>query len=88
MLEVLLLSGNDIGEDGARHLMSALASNNSLKYLGLNGSNLTCRPLAQVLNFCIAPTPSCTLLLTRSAFHDTLRLLIVTVPLLVYSRRP
>lgn len=43
MLEVLLLSGNDrIGEDGARHLMVALAANRSLQFLGLNGSNMTC----------------------------------------------
>jgi hypothetical protein len=41
VLEVLLLAGNDIGEDGARHLMTALAANSSLKFLGLNGSNLT-----------------------------------------------
>lgn len=41
VLEVLLLAGNDIGEDGARHLMTALAANNSLKFLGLSGSNLT-----------------------------------------------
>eukprot|EP00878_Enallax_costatus_P045454 GHUV01054769.1.p1 GENE.GHUV01054769.1~~GHUV01054769.1.p1 ORF type:complete len:115 (-),score=0.22 GHUV01054769.1:155-499(-) len=43
VLEVLLMAGNDIGEDGARHLMTALAANNSLKFLGLNGSNLTGR---------------------------------------------
>lgn len=44
-LEVLLLSGNDrIGEDGARHLMVALAANRSLHFLGLNGSNMTCKP--------------------------------------------
>jgi hypothetical protein len=44
MLEVLLLSGNDrIGEDGARHLMIALAANRGLQFLGLNGSNMTCR---------------------------------------------
>lgn len=43
VLEVLLLSGNDrIGEDGARHLMMALAANRSLQFLGLNGSNMTC----------------------------------------------
>jgi hypothetical protein len=41
VLEVLLLAGNDIGEDGARHLITALAANSSLKFLGLNGSNLT-----------------------------------------------
>lgn len=42
MLEVLLLSGNDrIGEDGARHLMVALAANRSLQFLGLSGSNMT-----------------------------------------------
>jgi hypothetical protein len=45
VLEVLLLSGNDIGEDGARHLMIALAANSSLQYLGLNGSNMTCELL-------------------------------------------
>lgn len=40
---MLLLSGNDrIGEDGARHLMVALAANRSLHFLGLNGSNMTC----------------------------------------------
>lgn len=44
MLEVLLLSGNDsIGEDGARHIMVALAANRSLQFLGLNGSNMTCK---------------------------------------------
>jgi hypothetical protein len=43
MQQVLLLSGNDrIGEDGARHLMVALANNRSLHFLGLNGSNMTC----------------------------------------------
>jgi hypothetical protein len=35
VLEVLLLNGNQIGEDGARHLMHALTINKSLKYLGL-----------------------------------------------------
>jgi hypothetical protein len=41
VLETLLLSGNDVGEAGARHLMSALACNGSLRFLGLSGTNLT-----------------------------------------------
>jgi hypothetical protein len=35
MLEVLLLNGNELGEDGARLLMHALTINQSIKYLGL-----------------------------------------------------
>jgi hypothetical protein len=41
VLEVLLLSGNSIGDAGARHLMVALHANKSLQFLGLQGSNLT-----------------------------------------------
>lgn len=41
VLEVLLLNGNNIGEDGARHLVVALHVNKSLHYLGLQGSNLS-----------------------------------------------
>jgi hypothetical protein len=41
--EALLLSGNErIGEDGARHLMVALALNRRLQVLSLSGGNLTC----------------------------------------------
>jgi len=43
VLEVLLLSGNPVGESGARHLMAALGTNESvsLQFLGLAGSNMT-----------------------------------------------
>lgn len=34
-LEELLLNGNAIGDDGARHLMAALKSNNTLECLSL-----------------------------------------------------
>lgn len=34
-LSVLLLNGNFIGTDGARHLMGAIKVNNTLSYLGL-----------------------------------------------------
>eukprot|EP00798_Chlamydomonas_sp_ICE-L_P002397 gene2397-8706_t len=40
-VEVFLLNGNMISDNGARYLMTALQANNSLKYLGLQGSNLT-----------------------------------------------
>ena len=35
VLKELILNGNAIGEDGARHLMVALKVNTSLQYLGL-----------------------------------------------------
>jgi hypothetical protein len=35
---VLLLNGNELGEEGARHLMHALTINKCLKYLGLQAS--------------------------------------------------
>ena len=35
MLEVLILNGNTVGDDGARFLMNALKLNSSLQYLGL-----------------------------------------------------
>ena len=35
VLEELVLNGNAVGDDGARHLMNALKSNSSLQYLGL-----------------------------------------------------
>jgi len=41
-LEVLLLNGNAIGDDGARHLMAALKSNKSLEYLGLQAGVAAC----------------------------------------------
>lgn len=41
VLEILLLSGNAVGEDGARHLMNALNINKSLQFLGLQGSNMS-----------------------------------------------
>lgn len=34
-LEDLLVNGNSVGDDGARHLMHALKFNNTLQYLGL-----------------------------------------------------
>lgn len=34
-LEELYLSGNAVGDDGARHLMMALKENTSLQFLGL-----------------------------------------------------
>ncbi len=40
-LEDLILNGNSVGDDGARHLMSALKQNNTLQYLGLQGSNMS-----------------------------------------------
>jgi hypothetical protein len=39
---VLLLNGNPVGEDGARHLMAALGANETLQFLALQGSNLSC----------------------------------------------
>ncbi|GMH33627.1 hypothetical protein BSKO_01461 [Bryopsis sp. KO-2023] len=41
ILETLYMDGNPIGDAGARHLMHALSQNKSLKFLGLQGSNLT-----------------------------------------------
>lgn len=48
MLEVLLLSGNPVGEDGARHLMAALGTNESLQFLALQGSNLSCESSSDI----------------------------------------
>lgn len=35
VLEELILNGNSVGDNGARHLMNALKANTSLQYLGL-----------------------------------------------------
>jgi hypothetical protein len=39
-LEVLVLNGNSVGDDGARFLMDALKANTSLQYLGLQVGRL------------------------------------------------
>lgn len=41
MMQALVLNGNSVGDDGARYLMNALRANQSLKYLGLQGTNMT-----------------------------------------------
>eukprot|EP00210_Caulerpa_lentillifera_P002677 g2557.t1 len=41
VLETLLLNNNDFEESGAKHLMTALSTNSSLKYLGLQGANMS-----------------------------------------------
>ncbi|CAD7702924.1 unnamed protein product, partial [Ostreobium quekettii] len=41
VLEKLYLDGNPLGDSGARHLMHALRENKSVKFLGLQGSNMT-----------------------------------------------
>lgn len=40
-LEKICLDGNPVGEFGARHLMHAISHNASLKFLGLQGSNMS-----------------------------------------------